>query len=106
MAYKIQIAVSTAKMYAVSRRNAAELTFSCRIQLHSFEVFRDQIGVSPSIACRFSRVLTTLQYVFTLGLAASAALDVLVTASLCYFLDQSRTGFASYGFHLLTLRTS
>ncbi|OBZ78970.1 hypothetical protein A0H81_00686 [Grifola frondosa] len=34
-------------------------------------------------------------WVFTLGLSLSSALDVLVTASLCYFLKKSRTGLSS-----------
>ncbi|OBZ65631.1 hypothetical protein A0H81_14443 [Grifola frondosa] len=33
-------------------------------------------------------------WVFTLGLSLSSALDVLVTASLCYFLRRSRTGLS------------
>ncbi|OBZ78971.1 DNA-directed RNA polymerases I, II, and III subunit RPABC3 [Grifola frondosa] len=46
-------------------------------------------------------------WVFTLGLSLSSALDVLVTASLCYFLKRSRTGLSSmdYIVNALTLYT-
>ena len=39
-------------------------------------------------------VLTTDQYIFTLGLAISAILDILVTGTLCYYLRRGRDGFA------------
>lgn len=33
------------------------------------------------------------QWVFTLGLSLSTALDVLIAAAMCYYLQKSRTGF-------------
>ena len=33
------------------------------------------------------------QWVFTLGLSLSSALDVMIAAAMCYYLQQSRTGF-------------
>ncbi|KAH9948162.1 hypothetical protein B0H21DRAFT_254421 [Amylocystis lapponica] len=63
---------------AVVRLGAALASTAEMVRLHSLIAFKDQIG-----------------YVFTIGLSASAALDILVTVSLCYFLRKSRTGFSS-----------
>ena len=36
------------------------------------------------------------QYIFTLGLATSAVVDLLITATLCYYLRRKRPEFARY----------
>ncbi|KAI0762404.1 hypothetical protein C8Q74DRAFT_149267 [Fomes fomentarius] len=42
----------------------------------------------------FSQFVERFNYVFTLGLSASAGLDVLITVILCYYLRQRRSGLA------------
>ncbi|KAI0757580.1 hypothetical protein C8Q80DRAFT_1265479 [Daedaleopsis nitida] len=42
-------------------------------------------------------------YIFTLGLAISASLDVLITTTLCYYLRKGRTGFVRFNHIVDTL---
>lgn len=46
-------------------------------------------GISPPWI-----IASWLQWLFTMGLVASSILDVVVTASLLWYLDHARTGFA------------
>ncbi|KZT22683.1 hypothetical protein NEOLEDRAFT_1180759 [Neolentinus lepideus HHB14362 ss-1] len=43
----------------------------------------------------FDQFLNRYRWIFTLGLATSAAVDILIAASLCYYLRRNRTGFSN-----------
>ena len=71
-----------------------------RIRLQEFSQFVS--GYSVSFSCMLSTVNRSdhaahrYQWVFTLGLALGAVLDVVIAAVLCMYLRKSRTGFSSY----------
>ncbi|EPQ59990.1 hypothetical protein GLOTRDRAFT_97407 [Gloeophyllum trabeum ATCC 11539] len=51
----------------------------------------------------FDTFLNRYTWIFTLGLATSAAVDVLIAVSLCYFLRSNRTGFGSMDYVIDTI---
>ncbi|GBE77280.1 hypothetical protein SCP_0101530 [Sparassis crispa] len=65
-------------LLALMRLVAALVSTAEMIMLKDFDLFRQRYG-----------------WVFTFGLSLSAAVDILVTFSLCYYLRQGRTGFKS-----------
>ncbi|OSX66861.1 hypothetical protein POSPLADRAFT_1051029 [Postia placenta MAD-698-R-SB12] len=75
--HKWHIALPLA-IIALARLVAALVSTAMMIRLKSYTAFRHHVG-----------------WVFTLGLSLSAALDVLVAASLCYYLRKNRSGFTS-----------
>ncbi|PCH34369.1 hypothetical protein WOLCODRAFT_22649 [Wolfiporia cocos MD-104 SS10] len=84
-AYRVYL-VSREKLYfavplafiALARLVAALVSTAMMVRLGSYSRFRHDVG-----------------WVFTLGLSLSAVLDVLVAATLCYFLRKNRSGFSS-----------
>ncbi|KAI0275456.1 hypothetical protein BC834DRAFT_814798 [Gloeopeniophorella convolvens] len=64
-------------LLAFGRLGAALVSTIEMGRLRSFRAFTDDYG-----------------YVFTLGLSLACMLDVLITAAMCFFLHQSRTGFS------------
>ncbi|TFK56342.1 hypothetical protein OE88DRAFT_1649565 [Heliocybe sulcata] len=63
---------------AFFRLVCASTTTALMINLQSFDLF-----------------MSRWRWIFTLGLATSAAVDILIAASLCAYLRSSRTGFSS-----------
>lgn len=45
---------------------------------------------------------SSVQWLFTLGLALSAIIDVLITLTLCFYLRDGLNGFSRYAFSLWT----
>ncbi|KDQ62994.1 hypothetical protein JAAARDRAFT_28988 [Jaapia argillacea MUCL 33604] len=73
-------------MLAVLRLGAASATTGLMIHIGSFSGF-----------------LASYRAIFTLGLATSAVLDVLVAVGMCYYLRNSRTGFSSMDYVIDTI---
>ena len=61
--------------------------------LKSYSGFGVKVGVRVFLSHRFAYTERVSQWVFTLGLSLSSALDVMIAAAMCYYLQASRTGF-------------
>ena len=59
-----------------------------------FSLFLDNVAVSSRLFPSLESASSYLdQWVFTLGLTTSSALDILLTGILLYYLRKSKTGF-------------
>ena len=67
-----------------------------------FSLFLENVAVScPSLSPLLDPASSRCpeQWVFTLGLSASSALDILLTGMMLHYLRKSRTGFPKYAFY-------
>jgi hypothetical protein len=86
----------------LSTLNSCGSVYTFRLHLHTFTRFKQDVRVSISIIVSVSIMLDIfshflLQFIFTTGLALSTTVDILITASLFFLLQTSRTGAATFG---------